>query len=220
MTRIRYRAASIVFAALALSLLPLAGCGPSHKELALRMGSGDASVRRSAAKELRGQPRKAKLVPIILQACRDEDTDVRMFGYYAMANVNAREEGVVAVLIAGMADTSVEVRRAVTASMGSLDPFPNTCVPYMVKLLVDPDDKVRGLAASALADLEGGAVGSLMRGLGGKDNQVRIAVIGVLGQIGSPAGKPALPMLKRLAQEDEDEKVREAAQKAVRYIEH
>jgi HEAT repeat protein len=219
MTRIKCRFAAVLFAALALALLTAPGCGPSHKELALRMGSGDASVRRSAAKELRGQRRNAKLVPIILQACRDEDVDVRMFGFYAMANVNAREEGVVQVLIAGMADTSVEVRRAVTASLGSLDPFPNTCVPYMVKLLLDPDDKVRGLAVSALADLQGGAVGSLMRGLGGKDAKMRLAVIGVLGQIGSPAGKPALPMLKRLAQDDEDVKIREAAERAVKYIE-
>jgi HEAT repeat protein len=210
-------AAMVSVAVIALTLL--SGCGPSHKEFALRMNSGDVSVRRSAAKELRGQSRKAALVPVILQACRDEDADVRMYGFYAIGRVDAREEGVVAALIDGMADTSVEVRRAVTASLGSLDPFPNTCVPYMVKLLLDPDDKVRSLTASALADLQGGAVGSLIRALGGKDDKMRLAVIGVLAQIGSPAGKPALSMLKQIAQNDEDTKIREAAQRAVKYIE-
>lgn len=206
------------FAAVAVVILTLQ-CGASHKEFARRINSGDVSVRVAAAKELRGQPRRSKLVPIILQACRDENVDVRMHAFYAIGRVDPREEGVVAAVLVGVSDTSVEVRRAVTASMGTFDPFPNTCVPYLVRLLVDPDEKVRTLAFSALSDLrEGGAVGALMRGMDSKDADMRLAVINVLAQIGSSA-KLALPKLKRAAQDDEDEKVQEAARKAIEYIE-
>lgn len=200
------------------ALLLLAGCGPSHKEFARRMNSGEASVRREAAKELRGQPRNARLVPVILQACRDPDVDVRMYGYYAIGRVDAREDGVVSALIDGMADTSAEVRRAVTSSMGSLDPFPNTCVPHLVKLLIDPDEKVRKLAFASVADLGNGAVGSLVRSIDSKDDKLRLAVIGVMAQIGAPA-KSALPKLRQIAREDGNDEIREAAERAVKFIE-
>jgi HEAT repeat protein len=202
------------------TLLSLSACGGTSPALfSQRMGSSDVTVRREAAKELRAQPRNAELVPVILGACRDPDADVRVYGFYAIARVDARvdEEGVVGALINGMADTSADVRRAVVSSMGSIDPFPNTCTPHLVRLLVDPDAQVRKLSFSALADLEGGSVGSLMRNIDSKDQKMRVAVINVLAQIGQPA-KSALPKLRQIAGGDDDKDVRAAAERAINFI--
>jgi len=194
-------------------------CGPGPKVFAQRMNSSDVKVRREAAKELRGQPRDSRLVPIILQACRDPDVDVRVYGYYAIGRVDARAEGVVSALIDGMIDTSVQIRRAVTSSMGSLDPFPNTCLPHLVKLLIDPDEKTRKLAFAAVSDMGRDAMGSLIRNIDSKNDKMRLAVINVMAQIGEPA-KSALPKLRQIAREDPDEAMRSAAEKAVKFIEN
>jgi HEAT repeat protein len=182
------------------------------------MNSGSVQERRSAARDLRGQPRSSKLVPYILQACRDSDADVRMYGFYALGKVDPRDGDVISAILDGVADTVVDVRRALASSLGTLSPFPNTCIPHMVKMLTDPDDKVRKLIFTALSDLQGAGVGSLMRNIDVKDEELRLAVIGVLAQIG-PDAKAALPRLKQIAQEDEDLRFREAAGRAVKYIE-
>jgi len=216
MTKIKLRAAVAASAVIAAAL---SGCAPAVSQMfEQRMNSGDVTVRREAAKELRGQPRDARLVPYILQACRDEDVDVRVYGYYAIGRADAREEGVVSAVLAGMADTSVQVRRAVASSLGMLDPFPNTCLPHMVRMLVDPDEKTRTLIVSAFVDLENGGIGSLMRNIDSKDAKLRLAVIDALAQIGAPA-KSALPKLKQIAGGDADAEARAAAEKAVKFIE-
>ncbi len=205
-------------AGIAFSVVLSTGCAPAPMMFEQRLNSDDVTVRREAAKDLRGQPRDARLVPFILQACRDQDTDVRVYGFYAIGRVDASVEGVVSALIVGMADTSVDVRRAVASSLGTINPFPNTCLPHMIKMLVDPDDKTRTLIASAIVDLEGGGVGSLLRGMESKDAELRVAVIKVLAQIGTPA-KSTLPKLRQVAREDESAEAREAAEKAIKFIE-
>jgi len=204
----------------ALTAIQLSGCGPSPKIFAERMNSADASTRRGAAKDLRGKKRiKGRLVPVLLQACRDPDVDVRVYGYYAVGRADPYEEGVVSAILDGMVDTSVEVRRAVASSLGMIDPFPSTCLPHLVKLLIDPDEKVRKLAFAAVADREKDAMGSLMRSIDSKDDKLRLAVINVMAQIGGPA-KSALPKLRQIAREDENKELRDAAERAVKFIEN
>jgi HEAT repeat protein len=195
----------------------LFGCGPGPQVFAQRMNSGDVKVRREAAKELRAQPRKAELVPVILQACHDPDEDVRVYAFYAIGKVDVHQEGVVSALIDGMLDTSAQVRRAVASSMGSLDPFPSTCLPHLIRLLVDPDEKTRRLAFASVSDLGRGAIGSLIRNIDSKDDKMRIAVINVMAQIGEEA-KSALPKLKLIASGDENKDVQAAAERAVKFI--
>jgi len=222
MIRIKYRHAisATITAAVAAVLLSL-GCGPSPKVLAQKMNSGDVNTRRQAAKDLRkklsGKRGNVNLASSVVQACRDPDHDVRVDGFYAIGSVSPHEEGVVAALLDGMLDTSAQVRRAAVASLGDIDPFPSTCLPTLVNLLVDPDEKVRRVAFSAVADREGGAIGSLMRSIDAKDVNLRLAVINVLAQIGAPA-KPALTRLRQIANEDENEELRKAAERAVRFI--
>ena len=210
------RAAAAI--AVCLGTAALFECGPSHKVYAQRINSTSVTERRAVAKDLRGAKRDAKLVPVILQACQDPDADVRMYAYFAIGKADPREEGVVAAVLAGMADTVVDVRRAVAASLGELSPFPNNLIPPMVKMLVDPDERTRTMIINAFTDLEGAGVGSLLRHLDSKDTKLRLAIVNVLGMIGPPA-KNTLTRLRRMSKEDDDLRVREAAERAVNHIE-
>jgi HEAT repeat protein len=204
--------------AVCLGTAALFGCGPSHKVYAQRINSTNVAERRAVAKELRVAKRDAKLVPVILQACQDADADVRMYAYFAIGKVDPREEGVVAAMIAGLVDTVADVRRAAASSLGELNPFPSACIPYMVRMLTDPDEKARNLIVNAFSDLEGQGVGSLLRYVDSKDAEQRLAIVNVLGVIG-PRAKNALTRLKSISAGDDDLRVREAAERAVKRIE-
>jgi HEAT repeat protein len=204
--------------AVCLALTALCGCGPSYKLYAERMNSSSVEERRAAAKELRAVPKDRKYDPVILQACRDRDADVRMYGYFSIRKIDARQEGVVEALFDGLRDTVIHVRRAVASSLGEINPFPNTLLPAMVKLLTDPDEQVRRMMLSAFSNLQGIGVPALMRHIDTQDEELRLAIVNVLGQIG-PAAKGGLPRLKKMSAEDEDLRIREAAERAVRFIE-
>jgi len=183
-----------------------------------RLESTDVNVRRSAAQELRLAPRDEKIVPIILWACRDEDPDVRMHGFFALGKMDPRIEGVVPVLFDGLRDTVLDVRRAVVSALSELNPFPNVLFPPLTKLLVDEDERIRKLVQTAFADMQGAGIGSLIRALSDKDPELRLAAITALSTIGPPA-KNALIRLRKVAEEDEEEEVKEAAKKAIKIIE-
>jgi len=207
----------IAVTAVCLALAALCGCAPSYKTYAARMNSSSVEERRAAAKELRGAPKDRKLDPIILQACRDADADVRMYGYFAIKKIDARGDGVVDALFDGIRDTVVHVRRAVASSLGEINPFPNTMLPAMVKLLVDPDEQIRRMMLSAFSNLQGIGVPALMRHIETKDDDLRLAIVITLGQIG-PAAKGGLSRLQKMSKEDEDLRVKEAAERAVKFI--
>lgn len=209
-----------VIAVVCLTLAALTACGPSHKMIAEGMNSPDVEKRREAAKVMRGAKKITKeMTPSLLMACRDPDDDVRMYAYFAIKNADPREEGVVGALMDGMRDTSVDVRRAVVSSLGEINPFPTVCFPQMVNLLVDPDDHVRRFTYSALADMEGLGIGSLMRQIDSPNADLRLEIVKVLGSIGGPA-KAALPKLRAMENGDEDLRVKEAAARSIVFIEN
>jgi hypothetical protein len=74
------------------------------------------------------------------------------------------------------------------------------------------------MTAANFVELEGLGVVTLVRNIDSKDENIRIAVITVLGMIGPPA-KSALARLKAISQEDADQAIREAAGAAVKKIE-
>jgi HEAT repeat protein len=109
---------AVLTAAVTVLAATFSGCGPSHKLYAQRINSTSVAERRAVAKDLRGAKRDSKLVPVILQACEDQDADVRMYAYFAIGKADPREEGVVDAMLRGMADTVIDVRRAAAASLG------------------------------------------------------------------------------------------------------
>jgi HEAT repeat protein len=209
------RAAAV---AVCLALAVAAACGPSHKMYAQRINSENVDERRAAARGLRGEKLNAKMVPIVLQACRDKDADVRRHAFLALGKVNPREEGVVAVVFEGMNDPEVEVRRAVASILGEFDPFPSATIPYMVRMLTDPDETVRRLTNQNFLGLEGTGVATLIRNLSARDDNLRIAVIHLLGTMG-PRARSAIQPLKKIAEEEELPEIKDWAGKAVAAIE-
>ncbi|MDR0307652.1 MAG: HEAT repeat domain-containing protein [Chitinispirillales bacterium] len=203
----------------AVCIIVMAGCSSSKKyvQYEQRLGSPDVSERRATAQELRGAQRDDKLVPSILQACRDEDPDVRMHGFFALGKMNPVVEGVIPAVFEGLRDSVTDVRRAAVSALSEFNPFPNVCLPPLTKLLADPDDAVRKLVQAAFADLQGVGVGSLIRFADDKNADLRLAIITMLGTIGPPA-KSALIKLNKISGEDEDEQVREMAQWAAKQI--
>jgi len=205
----------------AVVCIAMMGCAANNKKLTAhseRLESSDVNVRRAAAQELRMAPRDEKIVPLILKACIDEDSDVRMNGFFALGKMDPNIEGVVPVLFDGLRDTVIDVRRAVVSALSELNPFPNALFPQMTRLLIDEDEKIRKLVVTAFADMQGAGIGSLIRALSDKNPELRLAAITSLETIGPPA-KNALVRLKKVAAEDEDEKVKEAAKKAIKVIE-
>ncbi|MCL2689328.1 MAG: HEAT repeat domain-containing protein, partial [Chitinispirillia bacterium] len=175
-------------------------------------------VRLAAAQELRMAPRDERVVPLVLKACIDEDPDVRMNGFFALGKMDPNVEGVIPVLFDGLRDTVLDVRRAVVSALSELNPFPNVLFPPLTKLLVDEDEKIRKLVHTAFADMQGAGIGSLIRALNDKDPQLRLAAIATLETIG-PLAKNALVRLRKVAEEDSEEEVKEAAKKAIKKIE-
>ncbi|MCL2219806.1 MAG: hypothetical protein FWC23_07035 [Chitinispirillia bacterium] len=209
----------LALTALCLTLAALCSCAASHKTYEKRMASKNVSERIQAAKELRAAPRDPKLVPIILAACRDEDADVREYAFYALGRVDPRIDGVVAAIFVGMEDQNQNVRRAVVNAMREFNPFPNTCIPIMIRLLVDKDDKIREMVVGHFLDMRDVGVSSLLRNVEtSRTDEIRGMIIYVLGRMG-PEAKNALPRLKRMASSDENKDLRELAEKAVAAIE-
>jgi len=205
----------------AVVCISLIGCASNNKQLmahSQRLESSNVNERRAAAQELRIAPRDEKVVPLILKACRDEDADVRMFGFFALGRMDPAIEGVVPVLFDGLRDTVLDVRRAVVSALSELNPFPNVLFPQMTRLLIDEDERIRKLVLTAFADMQGAGIGSLIRSLSDKNPELRIAAITALETIG-PTAKNALIRLRKVAEEDEDEEVKEAAKKAIARIE-
>jgi len=208
----------VVAAVVCIAVLGCASNAKKFSEHGQRLESSNVSERRAAAQELRLAPRDEKIVPLILRACRDEDPDVRMHGFFALGKMDPGVEGVVPVLFDGLRDTVIDVRRAVVSALSELNPFPNVLFPPMTKLLVDEDEKIRKLVLTTFADMQGAGIGSLIRHLSDKNADLRLAAVTALETIG-PLAKNSLPRLRKLAEEDEDERVKEAAQKAIERIE-
>ncbi len=204
-------------AVLIAGVLLLSGCS-SHSKYAQRLRSSDVSERRSAAQELRGIGRNDKLVPALLEACRDPDSSVRSFAFLALANQNPTIPGVPEAILLALDDTVLDVRRSAVSSLGAFNPFPNVCFPAMIKLLVDKDHLIRSMASGTFIDLGKISVPILTRALKDKNPEMRMAVADIMGSIGADA-KAALISLRRLAENDDDLRVREVAQRAVDRIE-
>jgi len=206
--------------AAAVCIAAAVGCssGKKYSVHGQRLASPNVSERRAAAQELRTAPRNEKIVPIVLQACRDEDADVRMHGFFALGRMDPAVEGVIPVIFEGLADSVTDVRRAAVNALSELNPFPNACFPQMVRMLVDEDEKIRKLITTIFVDLRGAGVGSLIRHIDNENVDLRIAIITTLEAIGPPA-KSALPRLKKISSEDLSETVKEAAQNAIKRIE-
>ncbi|HKD20262.1 MAG TPA: DUF2961 domain-containing protein [Thermoanaerobaculia bacterium] len=129
--------------------------------------------------------------------------------------------GSVADLGKALSDPDATTRGLAAMALKDKGPAALPALPQLEKALKDPDPNVRLMAGNAIAAIgkdAAPAVPALIAACSVKDEQIHVlrACAGALGAIGKPAAKPALPILKKLA---EHPRIRWAAEAAIKQIE-
>ncbi|MBL8715700.1 MAG: HEAT repeat domain-containing protein [Myxococcales bacterium] len=186
-----------------------------YAEVALRVRGVLASdadpVRRAAAANALGEfmdPGGTKLLVTAIE--KDTSPLVRAAAVAGLRRLNDIEGG--PGVTTALGDTDPAVRRAAVEAATRLAGFGD--VPSVAKLLSDPDLVVRAKAADALGFFKSkGAIAGLSA-LGIKDGNedVRIAAINALGEIGDPAARS---ILEQAQANDTSSLVRDAARIAL-----
>lgn len=89
-------------------------------------------------------------LPILLDAIRDSDAEVRGAAARALGRIEDRCSEVVDALTASLDDEALIVRQSATAALGVLGPLPVRTVSALQRALNDEDRHVREFAALAL----------------------------------------------------------------------
>ena len=211
--------------------------GADSERLVLELGDSDPVVRRNAAVALANSDYPEAVGHLIRRTLFDEDARVRqaaseeLFGL-VIENPNALERLVetalfdddrtvrmtaLDVLLEGLNDTDVEVRKAAAGALGELGEV-RAITLLMQSALFDADADVRKSAAESLGKLDShGVVRLLGERLTDRDSAVRILVAQALGNLGDLT---AIDPLLRAALYDEDAGVRQAAALALGSLKH
>jgi len=140
----------------------------------------------------------------------------RQGALFALGECGKSAEPLVPKIIAMLRDRHVLVRIHAALALGKIKRRLELTIPALVKAFDDPKASVRIAAARAIGDFgkdASSAVPHLIKLLGSPISRVRYEAAVSLGKIG-PAGGAAMPALKA-ALSDENESVRQAAQKAL-----
>jgi HEAT repeat protein len=192
-----------------------AAAGP---DLVTALSDPDALVRDVAAQAVgKLAPDVPGAVPALVKLFPDK-TAVRAVSNFKRAGAEA-----VPHLLPLLNDPKLDVptRRQVIRTLGKIGEPAKAAVPALIELTdKDPDAGIREQAAEALGDIGPGAaaegIPALVRALKHPAAMVRRDAVRSLGQMG-PAAKGVLADVKPLTA-DPDERVREAAARAVRQI--
>lgn len=162
-----------------------------YAEVALRvrdtLGKDADPFRRSAAANALGEFLDAGATPLLVKAIGDSDARVRIAVLGALERLND-PTGATAVATA-LSDGDVGVRKMAVETAMHLGGF--TDVAKVATLLSDPDATIRAKVADAIGVFKAkgstAALGALAKT--DSDEQVRIAAVNALGNLGDPAGK-------------------------------
>ncbi|HEV3142994.1 MAG TPA: HEAT repeat domain-containing protein [Gemmataceae bacterium] len=132
---------------ISLFLLPALSFAQPQRPLDLpALPSGPAAPNRPAAQEYK------ELLPGLIEALKDEDTDVRQFSALALAALG--REAIPALAEALKAENK-EQRAAAAYALGRIGPQARETIPALVKALKDPEPAVKRSAAEALSRMVG-----------------------------------------------------------------
>ena len=183
-----------------------------YAEIALRVRDTvvkDADpARRAAAASALGEFLDTGATPLVMKAAIDSDASVRLAAMGALRRLNDVDSA--PTIATALADGDVAVRKAAIDAATHVSGFTDTGA--MAKLVSDPDASVRAKACDALAGFKvKGAVGGLAAvSKTDPDEEVRIAAVNALGEIGDASGKSAV----EAATSDSSSRVRDAAKVA------
>jgi HEAT repeat protein/energy-coupling factor transporter ATP-binding protein EcfA2 len=170
----------------------------------------DTGVRRSAAEAL-GKIGNARAVKPLIGALRDQDTGVRRSAAEALGKIG--DASAVKPLITALRDQDTGVRRSAAEALGKIGDA--RAVKSLISVLRDSEASVQRRAAEALEKIGEPSIKPLIAELRAPETQVRWFAVDILGRLGDAR---ALPELERVAREDKDVFVADAARKAIARI--
>lgn len=180
--------------------------------------SDSVEARREAALALGqvGRRTEAEAIPALQKALADPDAFVRLHAAAALGTIGPRAAATVPSLVERLADRDPMVADGAAKALGRLGAKASAALSKALDPQESPED-VRVLAAFALGGLGADGVSPLLRGLNDRSAAVRRTTARALGKSGGLAASAVKP-LERLAEQDPDPRVRQAAAAAVRSI--
>lgn len=191
---------------------------PDLVEMISRPSAGDRGVAEAARKAL--QKIGAAAVPSLTKACKGGDARARAAAAQTLAGMGDAARPTLPALEANLTDKAVPVRVQAAVAVWKLTQESGRTAPVLAAALKDSDLDTAAVAMLALADMgprAAVAVVALQERLGDKESGLRRIAAQTLGKIG-PAAAAAQQTVERLAQEDEEPDVRQAATEAIAAI--
>jgi HEAT repeat protein len=180
----------------------------------------ELEIRLRACDSLAGMQAKAKeSIPALNTLIRNKQGIERVVGARSLFEIDPEDSFSVAVLTQALADTDKAARVLAANAMYRCANAgkAGNAIPALQKALDDKEAEVRMSVASALGAAGAvAAVPSLIKALADEDASVRFNAAGALASIG-PRAKSAIRALQEKLR-DEDQKVREAARRALEII--
>jgi HEAT repeat protein len=187
---------------------------------ALKNRHEDKSVRLKLARTLgKLRPHAPEAVPVLIDALKDDDEEVRAAATEAIGRMGAVAKDAVPTLVDLLQDDSRNVRWAAVIALGGIGPSAEEAVPALILIVQDEDDPNRGNAALAIGKVGPAAkdaVPSLIHLLHNGPSSSRGAAALGLGGIG-PSAEEVVPALIQ-ALGDSDGYVRKRAAEALTRI--
>jgi HEAT repeat protein len=174
----------------------------------------ETAVRRAAAQSLADMGLEAAPAASVLSsAIVDQDREVRRLALHAIGQVGPSAEPYLPVIKKAFGDGEISVRIAAAIAINRLDP---NDLDHQ-RVLIDAMKSGEGgiiVRVGQMSPNAAWAVPTMIELLNDRRPGIRRITANALEQIGS-AGVAAKPSLKRLALSDPDERVREAAERAL-----
>lgn len=170
--------------------------------------STDPQVRQYAA-YLLGQTKNPRAIQPLIEALADFDKSVREQATLALSSIG---KAAIEQLTAAMKEKKWETRYRAAEALGKI--ADERVVQPLIKALQDNRDHVRYMAAKGLRELgDSDAIEPMIILIKDENRYVRMMAATVLGTIG---GKKANTALKNALESEEDEKVKEAINEAMK----
>ena len=195
-----------------------AGCSSDPlPALTEQLGSDDVQIRRAAARELGEMgPAAAAAVGALQDAVDDRDREVRRFSSIALGEAGPAAKAAVPTLTRALSDDELAVRLAAAFSLEKLD-APSEVFSAVLTAAMRKGDGGVIVRAGALGRRAGWAVPTLIALLDDQRPGIRRIAANALQQIGPVAGG-AVSALRRAVGQDQDDRVRTAAEQALAAI--
>ena len=195
----------------------LEGCGSeAHQPLVQQLQSGDADVRRKAARGL-GQlgEAAAPALPTLVAVAEDEESSVRQAACRALGEIGVADAEAIAALLASLDDSELSVRLAAAFALLKLDPAGKAYVPVLTAAMRQGEGGTI-VAVGRLGSDAAWALPTLTDLLRDRRPGIRRISAEALGRIGPDADARAA--LEKAAERDPDDRVRETAAKALAVV--